>query len=126
MEKKHTPTTFHEWVKQTFTWVDNDLKRYMQRSWAASTKAANKRNKDNVKQLLAEKQELIDALDSVRYELQSENERMRKLLKEIMEGKEWYMNYQEEQDFEYTPEEKAERAKNDDFISQIQTLLNPK
>ena len=109
MENKHTPTTFHEWVKQTFTWVDNDLKRYMQRSWAASTKAANKRNKDNVKQLLAEKQELIDALDSVRYELQSENEKMRELLKEI-----------------YDRANETGLKPHPAMLVKIQTLLNPK
>jgi hypothetical protein len=49
MAKKQLPTTFHEWVKETFTWVDNDVKRYMQRAWTASTKAANKRAETNKK-----------------------------------------------------------------------------
>lgn len=53
-----TPTTFHEWIKLTFTWVDNDLKRYMQRSWTASTKAANKRNEDKLNALKAENAKL--------------------------------------------------------------------
>lgn len=34
--------TFHEWKKKTFTWVDNDVARYMQRAWAASTKEQSK------------------------------------------------------------------------------------
>lgn len=35
---------FHEWIRKTFTWVDNDVKAYMRRSWSASYKA-NKANK---------------------------------------------------------------------------------
>lgn len=58
-----TPTTFHEWVKLTFTWVDNDLKRYMQRSWTASTKAANKRNEDKLNALKAENEMLKKELE---------------------------------------------------------------
>ncbi len=69
MEKKHTPTTFHEWVKQTFAWVDNDVKRYMQRSWAASTKAANKRNKQETKRLQAENEKIKMILDEIQAEL---------------------------------------------------------
>ena len=53
-----TPLTYHEWVKLTFTWVDNDLKRYMQRAWTASTKAANKRNEDKLKALKGENAKL--------------------------------------------------------------------
>lgn len=61
MENKKTPkaipTTFQGWVKQTFTWVDNDVKRYMQRAWAASTKARNELDKQEVKALKKQNEE---------------------------------------------------------------------
>jgi hypothetical protein len=36
---------FHKWLKETFNWVDNDVKKYMLRAWFASVKA-NKELKD--------------------------------------------------------------------------------
>jgi predicted RNA-binding protein with EMAP domain len=64
---KTIPTTFQGWVKQTFTWVDNDVKRYMQRAWTASTNARNVLDKQETKAL------------------KQQNEEYRELLKEIHE-----------------------------------------
>ena len=30
---------FNEWKNETFTWMNNDVKKYMMRSWWASVKA---------------------------------------------------------------------------------------
>lgn len=63
---KAIPTTFQGWVKQTFTWVDNDVKRYMQRAWAASTKARNELDKQEVKALKQQNEELIEQTAKLR------------------------------------------------------------
>ena len=40
MIKKDVNSTkeFYEWIKDTFNWVDNDVKKYMFRSWCARGK----------------------------------------------------------------------------------------
>lgn len=57
---KTIPTTFQGWVKQTFTWVDNDVKRYMQRAWTASTNARNLLDKQETKALKQQNEEIIE------------------------------------------------------------------
>ena len=72
-KKLPTPLTFHDWLKQTFTWVDNDVKRYMQRSWTASTKAANKRNEATHNALKKENDEYRALLEKLREKMQYED-----------------------------------------------------
>jgi len=35
---------FHKWIKETFTWVEPDAKRLMQRAWNASQKSLKTKN----------------------------------------------------------------------------------
>ena len=35
---------FNEWVRETFTWVDNDVKGFMRRAWCARGKMERKTN----------------------------------------------------------------------------------
>jgi hypothetical protein len=60
--EKHTPTTFHEWTKQTFNWIDVDVKKYMQRAWTASSKA----NKAENTRLLKENGELKEQVEKIK------------------------------------------------------------
>ena len=38
---------FHEWIKDTFNWVDNDAKKYMFRSWCARGKIERRKRKNS-------------------------------------------------------------------------------